>query len=141
MNRLGLFGILILCFIGKINICSGQKTTQSILQSHFGKNNLLVKKTKSYYHFEKKWQYYNPISYIGATLILVYQKVISKQIQADCVYQISCSEFTRLCIQKYGLVKGSLMGLNQLSECYPNVYLEHARNIERDSKIINKLDE
>jgi len=44
----------------------------------------------------------NPLFYVGGTLLFLYQNVFSEQIQAQCAYQISCSEYTKLSIQKKG---------------------------------------
>ena len=67
----------------------------------------------------------NPLFYLGGTLLFLYQNVFSEQIQAQCAYQISCSEYTKLSIQKKGLLFGTLSGFNQLSECFPYIQHDH----------------
>jgi putative component of membrane protein insertase Oxa1/YidC/SpoIIIJ protein YidD len=67
----------------------------------------------------------NPLFYVGGTLMFVYQNVFSEQMQSDCTYKISCSEYTRQCIQKFGILKGTLVGLHQLHTCVPGAYLDY----------------
>jgi putative component of membrane protein insertase Oxa1/YidC/SpoIIIJ protein YidD len=62
----------------------------------------------------------NPVNYIAAGLLFFYQGILSEQIQANCMYEISCSNYTKLCINKYGFIIGSLKGIHQLSNCLPS---------------------
>lgn len=81
---------------------------------------------------------FNPFVYVGAALLFVYQNVLSEQIQARCMYQVSCSQYTKLSIQKKGFFKGTLLGFNQISECFPGVLKEHSDYcIDQDDKINN----
>jgi putative component of membrane protein insertase Oxa1/YidC/SpoIIIJ protein YidD len=92
-------------------------------------------------HFESKAAYYNPLNYIGAGLLYIYQNLLSEQIQARCSYETSCSQYTKLSIQRNGFIKGTLSGFNQLSECFPSVATEHNRQyINREGKVINCID-
>lgn len=60
---------------------------------------------------------YNPISLAFGGLLLFYQKVISQQLGSNCPYEISCSEFSRLCITEYGLIKGIALSADRLTRC------------------------
>ncbi|MBI1838189.1 MAG: membrane protein insertion efficiency factor YidD [Flavobacteriia bacterium] len=83
----------------------------------------------------------NPINFLAIGLMFFYQNVISEQISANCMYEISCSEYTKRNIQKYGLVKGTLIGLHQLSCCTSYIqsqYCEH--RINSNGKIINPVN-
>lgn len=83
----------------------------------------------------------NPLTYLAAALLYVYQNVISEQISANCNYQISCSEYTKRCIERYGLIKGTLLGLHQLSCCIPNIQDQHCDYVISDqNKIINEVE-
>lgn len=70
-------------------------------------------------NFLKPKSKFNPLAYVGSSALFIYQNVISEQIQAKCTYQHSCSEFTKLCINDYGFIKGSLIGINQILACIP----------------------
>src|SRR5688572_26298380 len=49
---------------------------------------------------------YNPLSLSFGGMMYVYQKFISVQIGANCPYEISCSAFSKQCINEFGLIKG-----------------------------------
>jgi putative component of membrane protein insertase Oxa1/YidC/SpoIIIJ protein YidD len=90
--------------------------------------------------FKKKRVKYNPLNYVGAGLLYVYQNIISEQLQTECAYVTSCSQYTKLSIQEYGFILGSLKGFNQLSECHPSAIYEHPELFIDGRKIINNLD-
>ncbi len=98
---------------------------QKILEKSFDDCDRSAGKKKKLLSFKKKYSRLNPLNYLGAGLLYVYQTVFSEQIQAECAYEISCSEYTKLSIQQHGFILGSLSGLNQLSECFPGAKLEH----------------
>ena len=55
-------------------------------------------------------------------LIKFYQKKISPCIGAlghHCKYYPSCSEYTKQAIEKYGSLKGTVMGIFRLFRCNP----------------------
>lgn len=52
-------------------------------------------------------------------LIRVYQKVISPLLPPACRFHPSCSEYTRQAIEKFGVAKGSWLGIKRLSRCHP----------------------
>jgi len=100
------------------------------------KREILSLKNKSF------TQKLNPFLYIGATLLYFYQNVISEQIQANCMYKISCSEYTKKSIEKNGFVKGTLSGFHQLSNCFQGAIYEHpVYMINENGKINNLIDE
>lgn len=92
--------------------------------------------------FKKRKILFNPLNYLGAGFLFVYQNVFSEQIQASCVYQTSCSEYTKLSVARYGIFIGTLRGFNQLSECDVRAKYEHEDVfITSDGKIIKPLEE
>jgi len=52
-------------------------------------------------------------------LIRFYQNAISPMLGSNCRYQPTCSSYTRQAIQKYGLVRGGLMGTWRILRCHP----------------------
>ena len=82
----------------------------------------------------------NPLTYIGAGLMFVYQNVISEQIQATCNYEISCSEYTKRCIESKGIISGTLLGLSQLNNCFEGVLFDYPNHlISPGGKIVNSI--
>jgi putative component of membrane protein insertase Oxa1/YidC/SpoIIIJ protein YidD len=90
---------------------------------------------------KKKIGYYNPLLYVAGGLLFVYQNIFSVQISASCTYETSCSEYTKKAIQKYGLLKGTFIGLHQLSTCTPSIHKDYCDHLHAESgKIINTID-
>lgn len=59
----------------------------------------------------------NPINLTFSGLLFFYQNVISSQINAGCLYSPSCSDFSKICIRKYGLIKGVFLTADRLHRC------------------------
>ncbi|MBX7133303.1 MAG: membrane protein insertion efficiency factor YidD [Fimbriimonadaceae bacterium] len=55
---------------------------------------------------------------IGVSLIHVYQRS-TKWMPPTCRFTPSCSQYTKIAIEKYGLMKGSWMGLKRICRCNP----------------------
>lgn len=60
---------------------------------------------------------YNPISLTFGGLMLFYQKVLSQQILSECPYEISCSNFSKAVIKRYGIIKGIALTADRLLRC------------------------
>ena len=53
--------------------------------------------------------------------IRVYQRYASAYIRLSCVFEPSCSEYMRLALEKYGVIRGIIKGIKRLLRChYPN---------------------
>jgi putative membrane protein insertion efficiency factor len=52
-------------------------------------------------------------------LIRVYQKTLSRLLPPSCRFIPSCSEYTYQAIDRYGLLRGSWLGVKRLSRCHP----------------------
>lgn len=53
------------------------------------------------------------------TIIKVYQKFISPQLGKNCRYYPTCSEYTIQAVDKYGIIKGSILGIIRILKCNP----------------------
>ena len=60
---------------------------------------------------------FNPAYWLLNGALTGYQKVISPQISADCLYELSCSRFSRAAIQEFGIVKGIALTADRLARC------------------------
>ena len=140
-----LYAILFLIFVLSGNIIYSQQITNNILSSTFQEYKHEDSKNKrKIIDFRKKTlvQKLNPLLYVGGGLLFVYQRVFSEQIQATCIYKKSCSEYTKHCIEKKGIIKGTLSGFNQLSNCFQGALFERSSYLLTDEgKINNELDE
>jgi putative component of membrane protein insertase Oxa1/YidC/SpoIIIJ protein YidD len=93
---------------------------------------------KDFLQLHNKHSRKNPLIYLAGALLFVYQNVISEQISANCNYEISCSEYTKRSISEYGLFRGTIYGLHQLSCCAPNMYKDYCEyQISSNGKIDN----
>ncbi|MDE5615815.1 MAG: membrane protein insertion efficiency factor YidD [Alphaproteobacteria bacterium] len=61
------------------------------------------------------------MSRIAIGLICIYQKYISPVIggRAACRFTPSCSEYTRIAIERYGFFRGAIMGMRRICRCRP----------------------
>lgn len=68
-----------------------------------------------------------------------YKRNISDQIINDCIYEVSCSEFSRDVFEHYGLVKGLFLTCDRLSRCNRLSYEETQRErINEQGKIVDR---
>ena len=51
--------------------------------------------------------------------IFVYQKCAPKLLRSACLFQPSCSEYTKQCIIKYGVIRGVHKGYKRIKRCRP----------------------
>lgn len=55
----------------------------------------------------------------GIALIRVYRRFVSPMLPPSCRFTPSCSLYTLQAIEKYGLLKGILMGTRRILRCHP----------------------
>jgi len=60
---------------------------------------------------------------LGVRLVLgtirFYQRFISPAFPPGCRFRPTCSEYTYQAVEKYGVWRGSWLGLNRLLRCHP----------------------
>jgi len=52
-------------------------------------------------------------------LIKIYQLLISPLFPSSCRYTPTCSHYTLEALKKYGILKGSWLGIKRISRCHP----------------------
>jgi putative component of membrane protein insertase Oxa1/YidC/SpoIIIJ protein YidD len=87
-----------------------EKNKSEITTSNVHRNAIHFKSTNAFVN-------YNPISLFFKGSLFFYQNVISKQISAQCLYDVSCSDFSKQSIQKYGLIKGVFLSADRILRC------------------------
>jgi uncharacterized protein len=60
---------------------------------------------------------YNPITLAFSTLMYTYQKFLSVQVSASCLYNPSCSEYSRLLFHEFGFWEGLITTSDRLMRC------------------------
>lgn len=85
---------------------------------------------------------YNPATLTFGGLLFFYQKTISPQIGASCPYVISCSNFSKQCIQHYGLLKGMALTADRLTRCTQFTLIDlRPFQLTKDKKIIDPVEQ
>lgn len=59
------------------------------------------------------------LKFIILKIIKFYQDYISPLLPKSCRYYPTCSTYTVTAIEKYGIIKGSWMGLKRILRCHP----------------------
>ncbi|MFH1894865.1 MAG: membrane protein insertion efficiency factor YidD [Patescibacteria group bacterium] len=52
-------------------------------------------------------------------IIKLYQNIVSPNLQKNCRFWPSCSQYFYLSIEKYGLSGGLFKGIKRLAKCHP----------------------
>lgn len=60
---------------------------------------------------------YNPLSLAAASLMYTYRRFITHQFSAGCLYQPSCSAYSKALIADYGLISGAVLSADRLMRC------------------------
>ncbi|HET9681671.1 MAG TPA: membrane protein insertion efficiency factor YidD [Candidatus Limnocylindrales bacterium] len=55
---------------------------------------------------------------LGIALIHAY-RIVFAWLPSPCRYQPTCSFYTEQAIERYGLVRGSWMGMRRIARCHP----------------------
>jgi putative component of membrane protein insertase Oxa1/YidC/SpoIIIJ protein YidD len=61
--------------------------------------------------------HFNPVYFAFKTAMLLYQNILSPQLSKSCPYEITCSNFAKQAIEKFGLIKGIFIGADRLLRC------------------------
>lgn len=101
-------------FSQKIDLTADLLLTDSVSKQkvhHSGKRSYIFKNQP------KTFKNSNPISLVYGGSLYVYQNFVSQHFSADCLYDPSCSDFSKQVVKEYGLFKGGLLSFDRLSRC------------------------
>lgn len=126
--------------------CFGSSQSDTTLDLIFNKDLVQSKfeyKRKVTYLFEGKNAIvkYNPISLVFGGLLYAYQKTISVQIGANCPYEVNCSNFSKQCIRKYGLLKGIPLTADRLTRCTKLAGIDFIEGVDFNSRTLKVYDD
>lgn len=91
--------------------------TQTLAQNKKVDLSFISQKTNTLAHNSSHYKGYNPAKWILHGSLSFYQKVLSPQISASCLYHTSCSRFSRKALQEFGFLKGIALTADRLSRC------------------------
>jgi len=66
---------------------------------------------------QKKMLFYNPLHLALAGMMYFYQKQVSQQLSTSCMYNPSCSSYSKLLIKRFGIIKGIICSSDRLMRC------------------------
>lgn len=85
---------------------------------------------------------YNPVTLTFGSLLFMYQKGISPQLSANCPYVINCSNFSKQCIQHYGMVKGIALTADRLTRCTQFTLIDlRPSQFTKERRIIDPIEQ
>lgn len=57
---------------------------------------------------------------IEVLLIKLYQKFVSPMLgEHRCIFYPTCSEYTKQAVDRYGIIKGNILGIKRILKCNP----------------------
>ncbi|MBU2786101.1 MAG: membrane protein insertion efficiency factor YidD [Acidithiobacillus ferriphilus] len=59
------------------------------------------------------------VRHVAVVVVRGYQYVISPILGHHCRFYPTCSEYTCQAIERYGIAKGSWLGIKRISRCHP----------------------
>lgn len=69
-----------------------------------------------------------------------YQKHLSPQIGANCIYETTCSRFSRQLVDEFGMVKGFFLSLDRVGRCNKLAYVESSPlRLNKNGKVIEHV--
>ncbi|MGZ8753605.1 MAG: membrane protein insertion efficiency factor YidD [Acidimicrobiia bacterium] len=60
-----------------------------------------------------------PAAWLGRAVILLYQKAVSPSMGKNCRYSPTCSQYAYEAIGRFGLLRGTWMGMKRIARCQP----------------------
>ena len=61
----------------------------------------------------------NIFSFLLIKIIKLYKLIVSPYLGNNCRYLPTCSEYFIDCLNEYGFIKGSLIGIKRIAPCHP----------------------
>ena len=56
---------------------------------------------------------------LALAVIRFYKRFISPMLPSSCRFEPTCSQYTYQAIEKYGVLRGSWLGIRRISRCHP----------------------
>lgn len=66
---------------------------------------------------EKTFKNSNPVGLAFGGSLFLYQNYFSQHFSASCLFEPTCSDFSKEAVKEFGLVKGTMLSLDRISRC------------------------
>ena len=109
-----LFLVISTCFSQKIKLQNDLMLVDSVNKA---KVHPSEKRTYIFKNQPKTFKNSNPVSLLYGGSLYVYQNFVSQHLSASCLYDPSCSDFSKQAVKEYGIFKGTLLSLDRLNRC------------------------
>lgn len=97
-----------------------------IAVSYNGRTDTINNREKMAYDNQQPIAKLNPLRWLATGSMYFYQQVLSPQLNAGCLYQRTCSNYSKAAIKQYGIIRGVLLTADRLSRCTSGVLPEIA---------------
>ncbi|MBZ0280483.1 MAG: membrane protein insertion efficiency factor YidD [Anaerolineae bacterium] len=59
------------------------------------------------------------MKFIALAMIRFYKRFISPALPSACIYEPTCSTYTYQAIERFGVIRGTWMGMRRIARCHP----------------------
>jgi putative membrane protein insertion efficiency factor len=59
------------------------------------------------------------MKWLALAMIRLYKRFLSPMLPSACIYEPTCSVYTYQAIERYGVIRGSWLGIKRISRCHP----------------------
>lgn len=137
-----LFSFLMVFSLSTNALCQ-QENDLALLATHIQKSEL---PDHSYEKHEKKklkvLNAINPVYWVYKGGLAFYQSHISEQISSSCIYETSCSRFSKKLFDRYGPFKGLFLSSDRVSRCNRLTYSQvNPLMLNKEGKIIEHVED
>lgn len=135
-NKYAAFVVVWFCIVVKAPFYAQAPSDADLMFAKTTHVDVYEAKRKVSYLFEGKNAFikYNPVSLVFGGLLYLYQKTISVQIGAACPYEVNCSNFSRHCIRRYGILKGIPLTADRLTRCTRLAGIDMLEGVDYNSR-------
>ena len=116
--KIVLFCLMVLTMPSCFSQVNRMKSDIESLNMHL-KNQLPVSEKKLWIYSNEPFSIKkcNPLGLIAGGSLFVYQHIMYRHIEADCLFTPNCPEFSRQALKEEGLIKGGILSIDRISRC------------------------
>ncbi len=122
--------LLFFCILLQQRVSAQQNNTdRALLEAHQpgltvtynGRTDSVNSREKMVYDNQHPIAKLNPLRWLATGSMYFYQQLLSPQLNAGCLYQRTCSNYSKAAIKHYGIIRGVLLTADRLSRCTSGV--------------------